>query len=167
MGRSELYCTFQLRLPPLREWFLAHRIRISEILPWDRKSFLTHAILPRLSRGGYIHWLYWNSRTLSSSDVIVMLEMTSSCEKYLSVFTNTKNSDKQETDSIIRVRVGQKNMSFWITVCHHSASLVMPNGLPRDRFFYHILTLMIHSYIIWRKHPIISRHGAPCIIYTE
>ena len=29
--------------------FLAHRIRISEILPWDRKSYLTHAILPRTS----------------------------------------------------------------------------------------------------------------------
>ena len=28
-------------------FFLAHRIRISEILPWDRKSYLTHAILPR------------------------------------------------------------------------------------------------------------------------
>ena len=51
---------------------LGHQIRISEILPWDRKSYLTHAILPRLSREGYIHWLYWNSRTLSSSDVIVM-----------------------------------------------------------------------------------------------
>ena len=31
---------------------LAHRIRISEILPWDRKSYLTQAILPRLSREG-------------------------------------------------------------------------------------------------------------------
>ena len=41
--------------------FLAHRIRISDILPWDKKSYLTHAILPRLSREGYIHWLYWNS----------------------------------------------------------------------------------------------------------
>ena len=29
--------------------YLAHRIRISEILPWDRKSYLTHAILPRTS----------------------------------------------------------------------------------------------------------------------
>ena len=28
---------------------LAHPIRISEILPWDRKSYLTHAILPRTS----------------------------------------------------------------------------------------------------------------------
>ena len=27
----------------------AHRIRISGILPWDRKSYLTHAILPRTS----------------------------------------------------------------------------------------------------------------------
>ena len=36
-------------------------------------------ILPRLSREGYIHWLYWNSRTLSSSDVIAV-KMTSSCE---------------------------------------------------------------------------------------
>ena len=54
--------------------FLAHRIRISEILPWDRKSYLTQAILARLSREGYIHWLYWNSRTWSSNDVIVMLK---------------------------------------------------------------------------------------------
>ena len=29
--------------------FLAHWIRISEILPWDSKSYLTHAILPRAS----------------------------------------------------------------------------------------------------------------------
>ena len=54
--------------------FLAHRIRISEILTWDRKSYLTQAILPRLSREGYIHWLYWNSRTWSSSDVNVMFK---------------------------------------------------------------------------------------------
>ena len=53
--------------------FLAHQIRISEILPWDRKSNLAHAILPRLSREGTIHWLCCNSRSLSSSDVIVML----------------------------------------------------------------------------------------------
>ena len=28
---------------------LAHRIRISEILPWERKSHLTHTILTRTS----------------------------------------------------------------------------------------------------------------------
>ena len=44
------------------------------ILPWDRKSFLTQAISPRLSREGFIHWLYWISRTQSSSDVIVILK---------------------------------------------------------------------------------------------
>ena len=37
---------------------VAHQIRVSDILPWDRKSYLTHAILPRLSREGYIPWLY-------------------------------------------------------------------------------------------------------------
>ena len=54
--------------------FLAHRIRIYDILPWDRKTYLTKAILPWLSREGYIHWLNWNSRTWSSSDVIVILK---------------------------------------------------------------------------------------------
>ena len=34
-----------------------------------------------------------------------------------------------------------------VTVCHHSASLVMPNGDPPDRLFY-TLTLMIDSYIV-------------------
>ena len=33
----------------------AHRIRISEILPRDKKSYLAQAILPRLSREGYIY----------------------------------------------------------------------------------------------------------------
>ena len=33
----------------VRKLVLAHRIRISEILPWDRKSYLTHVILPRAS----------------------------------------------------------------------------------------------------------------------
>ena len=36
--------------------FLAHRIRISEILPWDGKSYLTHAILPRLPCEGFINY---------------------------------------------------------------------------------------------------------------
>ena len=57
-----------------RSGFLAHQLGISEILPWAGKFYLTHAILPRLSGEGFIHLLYWNSRTLSSSDVIVMLK---------------------------------------------------------------------------------------------
>ena len=79
-------CFFLLKKDFFRRIILAHRIRISEIIPWDRKSYLTHAILPRLSREGYIHWLYWNSRILSSSDVIVMLMWRHHVELYLSVF---------------------------------------------------------------------------------
>ena len=33
----------------VRYIILAQRIRISEVLPWKRKSYLTHAILPRTS----------------------------------------------------------------------------------------------------------------------
>ena len=64
----------------------AHQIRISEILPWDRKSYLTHAILPRLSRKDYIHWLYWNSRTLPSSEVIVMFKCRHHVKFHISLF---------------------------------------------------------------------------------
>ena len=39
-------------------------------------------------------------------------------------------------------------MSFVITVCQHSASLLVTNGDPQDGFFYIILTLMIDSYSI-------------------
>ena len=39
----------------------------------------------------------------------------------------------------------RKNPSLEITVCRHSASLVMPNGDPRDGFFYSNLILMIDS----------------------
>ena len=41
-----------------------------------------------------------------------------------------KNSDEQEKEPIIRVRVGEKNPALGITICHHSASLVKPNGDP-------------------------------------
>ena len=70
----------------LRQIFLAYRIRISENLPWEKKSYLTQAILPRLSREGYIHWLYWNSSTWSSSDVIVMFKWRHHVQLHLSVF---------------------------------------------------------------------------------
>ena len=53
---------------------LAHRIKTSEILPGDRKSYITHVILPRLSRENYSKHMYWNSHAWSSSDVIVMLK---------------------------------------------------------------------------------------------
>ena len=61
-----------------------------------------------------------------------------------------KNSGEQEKESNIRVRVGKKNLSLVITVCHHSASLVMPNGDPRDGFLYPTFTLMMDSYNLHR-----------------
>ena len=70
---------YRLRLRPK---FLAHRISISEILPWDRKSYLTQAILPVC----YIHWLYWNSCTWSSSNVIVMFKWRHHVQLDLGVF---------------------------------------------------------------------------------
>ena len=62
-----------------------------------------------------------------------------------------KTGGKQEKESIIRVRVGEKNLSLGITVCHHSASLVMPNGDPRDVFFYYTNTLMIYSFSLGKQ----------------
>ena len=92
-------CKFQTFYIPMVFWMclkhlctriniLAHWIKISEILFWDRKSYLSHAILPRLSREGYMHWLYWNSSTLSSSDVIVVLKWRHHVQLHLSAFTD-------------------------------------------------------------------------------
>ena len=61
-------------------------------------------------------------------------------------FKIKKNSREQEKESNILVRVGYKSLSLVITVCHHSASLVMPKGDPRDGFFYLTLSLMMDSY---------------------
>ena len=41
----------------------------------------------------------------------------------------------QEKESIILVRIGLKIPSLVIIVCHHLASLVMPNGDHWDGFF--------------------------------
>ena len=51
-------------------------------------------------------------------------------------------SSEQEKESIIRVRIGKKNPSLAITICYHSASLMMPIGDPWDRFFFPTLTLI-------------------------
>ena len=50
-----------------------------------------------------------------------------------SFFLNYENAvfnGEQEKESIISVRMGCINLSFVITVSHHSASLVMPIGDP-------------------------------------
>ena len=54
-----------------------------------------------------------------------------------------------------------KNLSLAITVCHHSASLVMPIGDPWDGFFYPTLTIMIDSYIHilrWCHYILVDAH---------
>ena len=38
----------------IESYILAHRIRIPKVLRWDRKSYLTHAILPRTSSNAII-----------------------------------------------------------------------------------------------------------------
>ena len=110
---EKLYLEVNTLLCSTRPHYLVHQIRISEIWPWDGKSYLTHAILPRLSGEGYIHWLYWNSRRLLSSDIIVMLKWRHHVKLYLCVFRDFwklifkyKNSGEQEKESIICVRVG-------------------------------------------------------------
>ena len=76
-----------------RKYFLAHRIRkdLSDILLWYRKSYLTHAILPRLSHEGFINWLFCNSRTLSSSDVIVTFLWRHHVKLHLTVLKDFSN----------------------------------------------------------------------------
>ena len=49
-------------------------------------------------------------------------------------YENAVCNGEHKNESIIRVRMGYKNPSLTITVCHHSASLVMPNGDPGDGF---------------------------------
>ena len=41
-----------------------------------------------------------------------------------------------------------KNESLAITICHHSASLLMPKSDPLDGLFYPTLTLMMDAYIL-------------------
>ena len=66
---------------------------------------------------------------------------------------------EQEKECIFSVRMGQKNPSLTVTICHHSASLVMPNGDPRDIFFCPILTLMIYLYYIKNMCTYQVKHG--------
>ena len=50
-------------------------------------------------------------------------------------YKNAVFNGEQEKEFIIRVRMGWENPSIAITVCHHSARLVMPNSDPQDGFF--------------------------------
>ena len=55
---------------------------------------------------------------------------------------------EQEKESIIRMRMGKKDLPLVITVCHHSASLVMPIGDPQNIFPLSHPHTHDHGYII-------------------
>ena len=63
------------------------------------------------------------------------------------------------------MRVGYKNPSLRITICHYSASLVMPNGNPRDGYFYPTLSLMIHSYSLYIDSEQLSVQKADALLH--
>ena len=93
---------------PSRSNFLANQISISEILPWDRKSYLTNAILPMTSSNFYHVKLH-----LSVFRDFWRLNL-----KYIN-----KNSDEQEKESIFSCdgikrlsaycKGGNFNIHFW------------------------------------------------------
>ena len=65
----------------------------------------------------------------------ILVYMYSETSGSLFKYKNVEFNAEQEKESIICVRMGKKNLSLAITICHHSESLVMPNGDPLDRFF--------------------------------
>ena len=73
---------------PMERWAHGLGFFCPHWTPMMDSIYLTHAILPRLSRESFIHWLYWNSRTLSSSDVIVTFKWRHHVKLHLSVFRN-------------------------------------------------------------------------------
>ena len=84
-------------------------------------------------------------------DVIILCYISaySGTSRILFKHENVVFSGKQEKGSIIHVEWDRK-ISLKITICHHSASLMMPNGDPPDKFVYPTLTLMIDYYILPR-----------------
>ena len=64
------------------------------------------------------------------------------------MFSSKNEVSKKTNPLLILCEDGQKNPSLAITICHHSASLMMPIGDPLDGFFYPTLTLMMDSYNI-------------------
>ena len=69
----------------------------------------------------------------------VTLQRIQHVKERLGAFLKTQKlvfNGEQEKESITPVRMGLENPSLVITICHHLASLVMPNDDPRDGFFF-------------------------------
>ena len=90
------------------------------------EKFLSHIPVPALGKNKHHHVC----RT-SFHDVIVNVKMSANSGFSGSLFM------------VSNIKCGTYNAQLAITVCHHSASLVMPIGDPRDEFFYPTLTHLI------------------------
>ena len=82
------------------------------------------------------------------------------------IFNAVFNSE-QEKECFNRVRMGSKNLSLAITVCHHLASLMMPNRDPRDIFFYPTGFLYSGAYGNFHILHLFSYHLAQMSIITR
>ena len=108
-----------------------------------------------------LHWLYWNSHDVVVNWSHCYVKVTSSnhvasqrIHEIMGAFFKHENvvfHGEQEKESLSHVRTGEKNPSFRITICHHSAGLVLPNSDPGDRFSYSTFTLMMDPYNCWIK----------------
>ena len=90
------------------------------------EKFLSRIPVPALGENEHHHVGHTSFR-----DIIVMLKCQQ-IQDFLEVLFMVSN-----------IKCGTYIAPLTITICHHSASLVMPIGDPRDKFFYPILTLII------------------------
>ena len=107
-------------------WRYFSHTRSGFLLFYPFENFLSHIAVPALGKKRTSSY----GRT-SFRDVIVMLKCQQ-IQDFLEVLFMVSN-----------IKCGTYNAPLAITVCHRSASLVMPMGDPRDKFFDPILTLII------------------------
>ena len=77
--------------------------------------------------------------SLGCSYVIMLYVVSEHIQEVVGFFNQYENATfngEQEKECITHVRMGWKNLSLAISICHHSASLVMPNSDPRDGISY-------------------------------
>ena len=95
-------------------------IFLSPLNTYDAFYLSYPAILPSLSREGYIYWLYWHSRTWSSSDVIVMFSDVIMYNCIL-VYSETSGS------------LFKKKEQWWARkIIYYSCEGMIEKSVPRD-----------------------------------
>ena len=119
---------------------------------------------PHVSAARRLHvdqWRQCNIKNMSSCRISAYSGF-SGCLFHDFPIKNEVFCGEQEKESIIRVRMGWKNPTLAITVCHHTASLVMPIGDPRDGFFYPTLTTPYNRLLWWQVTNNDDRYGVLC-----